>query len=382
MDSSEVWWYLSRHAPGGDTMHFGIIADRNPQEHRVVLSPYGVEELVACGHEVTVEQGAGGRARFSDADYQRFGATIAYSRDEAWLRPDMLLRVRPPELDEVELMRDGQVFGGYLELPLIPKPLREAYKTRKLTMLAFEEMIDEGGRWPLLAPLSMIAGRMLPQIAARYLETFEGGRGKLICGVPGVAPCNIAIIGAGMLGSTATQMFQLMGARVTVLDHDHRQLERLVSNTIGHLTTLSASPGNIGRVVRGADVLILAIHSEMGVCEKIIEREHLKTMQPRSLIIDASITQSGAAETSRPTDVLNPTYIVDDIIHYCVPRITATVARTASRAVASAIVPYLLRFSEQPLDHALATYTEFDTGLVCIDGVMRRKYEYLADIQE
>lgn len=363
-------------------MHFGVVADHNPQEHRVVLSPYGVEELVARGHEVTLEQGAGDRARFSDADYQQFGATVAYSHDEAWLRPDMLLRVRPPELDEVELLRDGQIFGGYLELPLIPKPLREAYKVRKLTMLAFEEMIDEGGRWPLLAPLSMIAGRMLPQISARYLETFEGGRGKLITGVPGVAPCNIAIIGAGMLGSTATQMFQLMGARLTVLDHDHRQLERLASSTVGNLTTLSASPGNVSRVVRGADVLILAIHSETGVCEKIIQRGHLKTMQPRSLIIDASITQSGAAESSRPTDVLNPTYLVEDIIHYCVPRITATVARTASRAVASAIVPYLLSFAEQPLDQAMATYKEFDSGLVCIDGVMRRKYEYLADNQE
>lgn len=363
-------------------MHYGVIADQNPQEHRVVLTPYGVEELTAHGHEVTLEKGAGERARFSDAEYQRYGATIAYSRDEAWMRPDMLLRVRPPELDEVELMRDGQIFGGYLELPLIPKRLRDAYKARKLSMLAFEEMIDEHGRWPLLAPVSMIAGRMLPQIAARYLETFEGGRGKLICGVPGVAPCNIAIIGAGTLGSTATQMFQLMGARVTVLDHDHGQLERLVSNAVGHLTTLAASPGNISRVVSFVDVLILAIHSESGVCDKLVFREHLKTMEPRSLIIDASITQGGAAETSRPTDVLNPTYILDNIIHFCVPRITATVARTASRAVASAVVGYLLRLAGQSVEQAAAAYREFDTGLVCIDGEMRRKYEYLADTQE
>ncbi|MBN2081180.1 alanine dehydrogenase [bacterium] len=363
-------------------MHFGIVADQNPLEHRVVLSPYGVEELVARGHQVTVEKGAGERARFSDADYQRCGATTAYSREEAWIRPDILLRLKPPVPEEVELMRDGQIFAGYIELPQITRQLREKYTKHNLTILALEEMLDERGRWPLLAPLSMICGRMLPQIAARYLETFEGGRGKLIMGVPGVAPCNISIIGAGLLGTTATQLFQAMGARVTILDRDHHQLERLASMSTGHLATLSASPGNINRVVRGSDVLILAIHSESGVCDKIIRREHLKTMDSRSLIIDASITQSGAAETSRPTDLRNPTYIVDDVVHYCVPNITATVARTASRAVASALVPYLLRFAEQPVDQALATYKEFDTGLICVEGSMRRKYEYLADNEE
>jgi alanine dehydrogenase len=361
---------------------FGIVADDNPQEHRVVLSPYGVEELIDHGHQVIVEMGAGERAQFTDADYQRSGATIAYSRDEAWIRPEMLLRVRPPSVEEVRLMREQQLFGGYVELPLIPKPTRKAYTDAKLTILALEEMIDEAGRWPLLAPLSMIAGRMLPQIAARCLETFEGGRGKLITGVPGVAPCNISIIGAGTLGTTAAHMFQLLGARVTVLDHHLWHLERLATATIGHITLLSASPGNISRVVRGSDALVLAIHSETGVCDKVITRDHLRTMQPRSVIIDPAITQGGGAETSRPTDVLNPTYIVDDIIHYCVPRITATVARTASRAVSAALVPYLKTFAEQPLDQAIATYKFFDTGLICVEGSMRRKYEYLAQAEE
>jgi alanine dehydrogenase len=265
---------------------------------------------------------------------------------------------------------------------LIPRPVREAYTKQKLTILALEEMMDDSDRWPLLAPLSMIAGRMLPQIAARYLETFEGGRGKLLMGVPGVAPCNVAIIGAGMLGRTAAQMFQLQGARVTVLDRAIRRLERLSNMITGHISALSASPGNINRVVRGSDVLILAIHSESGVCEKLINREHLKTMDSRSLIIDASITQGGATETSRPTDVLNPTYIVDDIVHYCVPRITSMVARTASRAVVTALVPYLFLFAEQSPEEAIKKYREFDTGLVCVNGTMRRKYEYLAESGE
>jgi len=331
---------------------------------------------------VTVESGAGELARFSDADYEHYGASIAYSREEAWLRPDMLLRFHPPDLAEVELMREDQIFGGYLEAPLIPKRTREAYARRKLTILALEEMVDVQGRWPLLAPLSMICGRMLPQIAARYLETFEGGRGKLLMGVPGVAPCNVAIIGAGMLGTTASKMFQRMGARVTALDHNHQQLEKLEAGSLGALATLPASPGHINRVASFCDVLILAIHSDTGICDKVITREHLKTMQSRSLIIDASITQGGAAETSRPTDVLKPTFIVDDIIHYCVTCITATVARTASRAVVSALVPYLQLFAHYTPEQAIEEVREFDSGLVCLNGTMRRKYEYLGGAEE
>lgn len=167
-------------------MHFGIIANKNAGEHRVILAPYEVEELVAHGHQVTVDKGVGERARFTDHDYELAGATIAYSREEAWMRPDMLLRICAPLMDELELMRPGQMFGAYIEMPFIPQATRQAYTAKGVTLLALEEMLDETGRWPLLAPLSMICGRMLPQIAARYLETSEGGRGKLIMGVPGV----------------------------------------------------------------------------------------------------------------------------------------------------------------------------------------------------
>lgn len=359
-------------------MHFGIIADNNAQEHRVALAPYGVEELVSNGHQVTIERGAGTRAQFTDEDYERSGATIAYSRDEAWIRPDMLLRIRPPSIDEIPFMREGQVFGGFIELPLLPHQLRAAYLQRKLTLLSFEEVVDEAGHWPLLAPLSIICGRMVPQIAARYLETFEGGRGKLLMGAPGVAPCNISIIGAGTMGNTCGRIFQALGARVTMLDNDPAQLIKAEQTKQGYLTTLDASRGNISRIVRGSDVIVLAIHSPSGICDKVISREHLLTMQPRSVIIDASITQGGAAETSRPTDVMSPTYMVDDIVHYCVPRITSLVARTASRALGSALTPYLLKFAAHTLDEAIEEHREFDTGLVCVNGSLRRHYATLA----
>jgi alanine dehydrogenase len=336
-----------------------------------------VEELVAAGHAVTVERGAGQRARFSDEDYEKCGAKIAYSADEAWIRPEVILRFRPPSVEEIVRMREGQVFASYVELPFIPPSTLHAYSDAKISLLAFEDVVDDHGRWPLLAPLSIICGRMLPQIAARYLETFEGGRGKLIMGAPGVSPCNVSIIGGGMVGSTAAQMFQMMGARVTVLDHDHNQLERIERTRQGHLATLSASPGNISRVCIGSDVLVLAVHSATGVCPKIVHREHLARMQPRSLIMDVAITQGGACETSRPTDVLNPTFVVDNIVHYCVTRISATVARTASRAVASALVPYLLKFAEHTLEQAIAEHREFDTGLICVNGKIRRKYDYI-----
>jgi len=358
-------------------MHFGVVAETSPLEHRVPLSPYGVEELTARGHTVTVERGAGVRAHFTDQDYQRCGAKIAFSTDEAWIRPDVLLRFRPPSVPETERMHEGQVFASYVELPFIPRQTLQAYSAAKISLLAFEEVMDDRGRWPLLAPLSIICGRLIPQIAARYLETYEGGRGKLIMGAPGVAPCNVAIVGAGLVGSTAAQMLQMLGARVTVLDHDHAHLERLERTRQGHLATLSAGPGNISRVCIGSDVLVLAIHSASGVCDKVIKAEHLRTMQARSLIIDVSITQGGAAETSRPTDVLNPTFIVDNIVHYCVTRIAALVSRTASRAVSSALAPYLLRFAEHTVEQAIAAHREFDTGLVCVNGKMRRKYDYI-----
>jgi alanine dehydrogenase len=358
-------------------MHFGVVTESSPLEHRVALAPYGVEELVANGHTVTVERGAGGKAQFSDEDYEKCGAKIAYSSDEAWIRPDVLLRFCPPTADEVGRMREGQVFATYVEMPFIPQSTIHRYNDAKITLLAFEEVIDDRGRWPLLAPLSIICGRMVPQIAARYLETFEGGRGKLIMGAPGVAPCNVSIIGAGMVGSTAAQMFQAQGARVTVLDHDHAQLERVERTRVGHLATLDASPGNVSRVCIGSDVLILAIHSHTGVCEKVIHEQHLKKMQPRSLIMDIAITQGGACETSRPTDVSNPTFVVENIVHYCVTRISATVSRTASRAVSSALVPYLLKFAEHTVEQAIAEHREFDSGLVCVNGKMRRKYDYI-----
>ena len=356
-------------------MHFGIVSNIKADEHRVILAPYEVEELVSRGHQVTIEKGVGERARFSDSDYEQGGATVAYSKEEAWMRPDVILRICPPTIEELDLMREGQIFAGYVEMPFLPQSTRKAYVEKKLTLLALEEMADDGGSWPILAPLSMICGRMLPQVAARYLETSEGGRGKLIMGVPGVAPCNVSIIGAGLLGTTATQIFQLMGARVTVLDQDHRKLEQISRNTVGFLTTLSANPGNINRICRGSDVLILAIHSETGICDKIIKREHLKTMSPRAVIIDASITQGGAAETSRPTTVSDPTFIVDDIIHYCVPSITSTVARTASRAVSTAVLPYMQLFAENSMEQAIASFREFDTGLICVEGSMRRNYQ-------
>jgi alanine dehydrogenase len=362
-------------------MHFGIVADSYAQEHRVVLAPYGVEELVSNGHQVTIERGAGLRAQFTDEDYAKCGAQVAYSREEAWIRPDVLLRIRPPSVDEVQLMHAGQTFGGFIELALAPPQTREAYIQRQISLMSFEEVVDDNGSMPLLAPLSIICGRMVPQIAAHYLETFQGGRGKLLMGAPGVAPCNVSIIGAGTLGETCGRIFQALGARVTMLDHNHARLLQAERTKAGYLTTLDAGAGNISRVVRGSDVLVLAIHSPGGVCDKVIRREHLLTMQPRSLIIDASITQGGAAETSRPTDVLNPTFTVDDITHYCVPRITSLVARTTSRAISVALTPYLLWFARHTITQAIEEHREFDTGLVCINGNLRRQYEFLGGNQ-
>jgi alanine dehydrogenase len=361
-------------------MHFGMVIDRNPLEHRVPLSPYGVQELTTHGHKVTVERGTGALARFTDEDYLDSGAEIIYNTEEAWMRPDVLVRIKPPAEQEIGMMRSGQVFMSYVELPFLPAGTRKAYTENSVSLLAFEEMRDQLGRWPMLAPLSMICGRMIPQIAARYLETFEGGRGKLLYGATGVAPCNVAVIGAGTLGLTACQMFQALGTRVTVLDTNMDALEHIERDFFGHgfVTTLYSDTGNISRVVRGSDVVVTAIHCPAGVCPKLIRREHLATMAPRAVIIDASITQGGAVETSRPTTLKDPTFIVDDIVHYCVPNITAAVARTASRAVSSALSPYLLRFAEQPLEDAIAAYREFDSGMVVINGKLRHKYEDIA----
>jgi len=355
-------------------MHFGIVADHHPLEYRVPVTPYGVEELVIHGHEVTIEQGIGVRAQFSDEDYVRRGARIAFSSEEAWLRPDIVLRFRPPSEKEAVHLRPGQIVAGFVELPFLTKAAQQAYARAGITLWALEEMVDERGRWPLLSPLSMICGRMLPQIAARFLETFQGGRGKLLMGAPGVAPCNVSIVGGGTLGTMAARMFQQIGARVTVVDSDHAALERIESEIDGTITTLSATPGNISRICIGSDVIVLAIHHESGVVPKVITRQHLKTMQPRTLIIDASITQGGACETSRPTDVLNPTYEVDNVVHYCVTRVTSNVSRTTSRAVNCALIPYLLKFARHSIDEAIGLYHEFDSGMAMVNGEFRRSF--------
>ncbi len=358
-------------------MHFGLVCDKNPLEHRVPLSPYGVQELCIHGHRVTVERGAGALARFSDEDYQAGGAEIIYNTEEAWLRPDVLVRMKPPTIAELNRTREGQIFFAYVELPSLPIETRQAYAANSASLLALEEMRDELGRWPMLSPLSMICGRMIPQIAARYLETFPGGRGKLLYGATGVAPCNVAVIGAGTLGLTACQMFQALGTRVTVLDTDLDALERVERDFFSHgfITTLASNRGNISRVIRGSDVVVTAIHCPQGNCPKVIQRSDLESMEPRAVIIDASITQGGAVESSRPTTLADPIYIVDEVVHYCVPNITAAVARTASRAVSAALTPYLLRFTERPLEEAIAAYREFDSGMVIINGKLRHKYE-------
>lgn len=329
-------------------MEFGVPKEVRDLENRVALTPSGVTTLVQAGHTVYVERGAGAGAGFTDEEYQRAGAEPVYSTAEAYGRADVVVKVTRPTAGEHDCFRPGQVIFAFFHLPVSSPDLPEALMEKEITAIAYEMIQEEDGTLPILLPLSEIAGRLAPVIAGQLLMTTAGGRGALLSGIPGVPPAAVVIFGGGILGSNTARAFLGTGAQVTVLDHEIRRLQRIDTLFAGKVTTMVASEYNIRRAVRYADVLVGAVLQPGQRAPILVEKEMVRQMRPGAVIIDFAIDQGGCIATSRPTTLRSPTYVELGVTHYCVPNVTASVARTTSYAINNAALSYLLNMVDLP----------------------------------
>ena len=346
-------------------MNICIPKERRPFEYRVGLSPHGVHTLTNHGHTVYVEHQAGLGAGFSDEDYERAGARIVYSPHEVFGRADLLVKVARPLLEEIRWMQPGAVLAGLLHLASARQDKIAYMLENDITAVALEQIQLPNGERPVLKPMSRIGGLMAVQVAARLLQNNHGGKGILLGGLPGVPPAEVVIIGAGVVGTCAARGFLGLGAHVTVLDVNPQALERIFQ-AYPQVGTLPATPYNVRRMVSFADVVICSVLKSGERAPMVLTRDMVKAMKPRALLLDISIDQGGCSETSRPTNHDRPTYIDEGVIHYAVPNMPGVVARTATHALVTAAMPYILAIAnkgvaramvEDPaLAHAINTY--------------------------
>ena len=305
-------------------MNIGIPKERRPFEFRVGLSPAGVEILAQNGHKVFVEHEAGLGAGFSDTDYEKAGANLVYSTEEAFGRADLVLKVARPLQEELDWLRPRAILAGFLHLASTRQDKVKILLDKKITSIAYEQIKAPDGSLPVLRPFSQIGGAMAAQIAARLLQNNWGGKGILMGGVPGVPPAEAVILGAGIVGSYATQTFLGMGAHVTVVDHNLAALQRLWDR-FPCIVSLHSTKRNIERSVAYADVVVGAVLVPGERAPVLVTRDMVQSMKPRSVIMDVSIDEGGCVETSRPTTHEHPVYIEEGILHYCVTNISVDV---------------------------------------------------------
>ena len=329
-------------------MYIGIPKELHDLDHRVALGVNSVAQLCSRGHTVHVETGAGAGSGFSDEGYQEAGATIVYSAEEVYKRSGLICRVTTPTLGEVDEMEPDQLISGFAHLSAASPPRMQKILESGVTMVAWEMLREPGGARPILRSMSEIGGRLVPQIAARLLES-PAGKGTLLSGIPGLPPAEVTILGAGEVGFNAARTFAGMGAQVTILDDPQRLAEMdRVFDVPGRFCLMYAYPDQIAKAVSYADVLGGAILAPGERARHVVSEQMVRAMRPGSAVIDVSIDQGGCVETSRPTTLRDPTFVKHGVIHYCVPNFTALVARTASRALSNVIRPYLLQLADAP----------------------------------
>jgi alanine dehydrogenase len=350
-------------------MQIGVPRETGRHENRVGLTPWAVGHITRLGHTVVVEQGAGAGARFPDNEYAAAGATVVYSREEAFKRADVVCGVALLKGVELDLLRPGSVLCGFLHLSMAQRAVIERLRELEMTTIGYELVEDLTGARPLLTPMSEMAGEMAVFVAGHYLQNAEGGRGILLGGVPGIAPPTVVVLGAGTVGRTAAARAAAVGAHVIVLDDDMEKL-RTVKRGVGQIVTQLATPDRLERYTAIADVLIGAVLIPGARAPFLVTEDMVRGMRPGSVIIDVSIDQGGCVETSRPTSPDDPVYAVHDVLHYCVPNMTANVARTASRAMSDALLQPLTTLAGAGVERALATDPGLAAGTTLYHGAV------------
>ena len=347
-------------------MIIGTPKEIKDNEYRVGITPGGVRQLVQAGHQVLVETGAGKGSDFLDAEYEISGAKIVSTNAEAW-SAQIVVKVKEPQTVEYDFMRPDLTLFTFLHLAADEQLTREMM-ARGVTGIAYETVELTNGHLPLLTPMSEVAGRMAIQIGAYYLEKENGGRGKLLGGVPGVRPADVAIIGAGVVGTNAAQVALGMGAHVMVIDINIDRLRYLNDVCAGKLITLSSNPLNIAETVRRADLLIGGVLIKGAKAPKLVTHEMISTMNSGSVVVDVSVDQGGCIETTKPTTHSNPIYLVDGVLHYCVSNIPGAVPRTSTYALSNATLPYVLKLANMGLEAAIKADSSLAKGINIYKG--------------
>jgi alanine dehydrogenase len=333
-------------------MNICIPKERRPFEYRVGLSPMGVETLIQNGHNVFIEHEAGQGAGFPDREYEKVGAKTAYALDEVYGRAELLLKIARPLDDELDMLQPGTTIAGLLHLASARQNKIDALLKDKITAIAYEQIEEADGSLPVLRPFSQIGGAMAAEVASRLMQSDLGGRGILLGGLPGIPPAEVVIIGAGIVGTNAARAFKGLGAHVTVLDRSLNALQR-ISQYDSNFVTMLSTPRNLSRVCEYADVLVGAVLVPGSRSPIIVTREMVKKMKHRSIFIDISIDQGGCSETSRPTTLEHPSYVEENVVHYCVPNMPSVVARTATYGFVNAAMGYILEIANLGVEKAI-----------------------------
>ena len=347
-------------------MAIGIPRETKTAENRVALTPEAVRELVSQGVQVSVETSAGSGASIEDREYEQVGARIVQTAAEAWSQ-QMVVKVKEPQASEFQYLREDLTLFTYLHLAAYPK-VAEALIAAKTTAVAYETVQTANGALPLLAPMSEIAGRLAPQMAAQHLERHNGGRGVLLSGAPGVKPAHIVVLGAGVVGFNAAWIASGMGADVTILDKNIDRLRWVDDMKNGRIKTLTSNRGALEQIVQEADAVIGAVLLPGGRAPVLVTEDMVKTMKPGSVLLDVAVDQGGCIETTKETTHNAPTFMLHSVVHYAVGNMPGAVPRTSAYALSNATLPYVAMIATKGLKESLQSNTSLVPGLTTIDG--------------
>ena len=358
-------------------MKIGVPKEIKPQENRVGLTPESVKILCSNGHEVLIENNGGFEAGFDNDQYKKVGAKIVNKAEDIFNDTEIIVKVKEPLSNEVKMIRENQIIFTYLHLAAA-KELTEGLIKSKSVCIAYETVTDNNGKLPLLAPMSAVAGRMSIQAGAHSLEKNQKGRGLLLGGAPGIEPANVVILGGGVVGENAALIATGMKAKVYIVDKSETRLQQLKNIFGDKIISQPSDKTDLKKLVSQCDLLIGGVLIPGAEAPKLVTRDMLKTMKRGSVIVDVAIDQGGCVETSKPTTHANPTYIVDDIVHYCVANMPGGVPRTSTLALNKATLPFLSKLAKEGYQKALNNDQNFLSGLNIYKGNVT--YKAVADI--
>lgn len=348
-------------------MKIGVPKEIKNNESRVALTPAGVFELVNYGHQVYVQEMAGESSGFFDEDYQDAGAVMLPAPEAVYAIADMIVKVKEPIASEYPLIKRNQIIFTYFHFAS-SETLTKAMIASKAVCIAYETVSDDDGFLPLLTPMSEVAGRMAIQQGAKYLEKPIKGRGVLLGGVPGVPPGRVLVLGAGVVGIQAAKMAAGLGAHVTILDINMKRLRYVNDVMPPHVVTEFSSVYNIKKHIKDHDLIIGAVLIPGAKAPNLITREMLKDMRPGTVLVDVAVDQGGCFETTRPTTHEEPTFIIDDIVHYCVANMPGAVPYTSTLALTNVTLPYILKLANLGWEEACVKYPDLGRGLNIVKG--------------